>query len=176
MSESYKIYNDGLHFITMTVVGWLDVFTRREYQDVLIESFIYCQKNKNLKLYCYCIMPSHIHFIANSENGNLSEILKDLKSYTAKNIIKAIEENIQESRKELLLQQFRYYGTNSPQKQTMQFWQHHNHAFYLYSNEMIEQKMNYIHQNPVKEGFVCEPQDWRLSSANINSPLKMEAI
>ena len=56
MSESYKIHEDGLYFVSFAVVGWLDVFTRRVYQDILIDSLIYCQQNKELKLYCYCVM------------------------------------------------------------------------------------------------------------------------
>jgi putative transposase len=85
MSEKYKTYSDGLYFISFSVVGWLDVFTRREYQDILIDSIEFCRKNKNLKIYCYCVMPSHVHFITYSENGELSNILRDMKSFTAKN-------------------------------------------------------------------------------------------
>lgn len=95
MSEKYKTHSDGLYFVSFSVVGWIDVFTRREYQDILVESIVYCQKNKSLKIYCYCVMPSHVHFISYSENGELSNILRDLKSFTAKQLMKAIEENPQ---------------------------------------------------------------------------------
>jgi putative transposase len=63
MSEKYKIHQDGLYFLSFSVVGWVDVFTRRVYQEILIDSIAYCQKHKGLKIYCYCIMPSHVHFI-----------------------------------------------------------------------------------------------------------------
>ena len=174
MSEKYKTHSDGLYFVSFSVVDWIDVFTRREYQEILIDSIEFCQKNKNLKIYCYCIMPSHVHFISYSENGELSNILRDLKSYTAKQIIKSIEENPKESRKEWMLNRFEYNGKISPQKQTMQFWKHDNHPFFLYSNEMIQQKVDYIHYNPVEAGFVNQPQDWRLSSANEQSPIKLD--
>ena len=95
-------------------------------------------------------MPSHVHFISYSENGELSNILRDLKAFTAKKILKSIEENSQESRKEWMLHQFSYYGKISPQKQAMQFWKHDNHPFFLYSNRMIQQKVDYIHYNPVE--------------------------
>ena len=173
MSEKYKTHSDGLYFVSFSVVDWIDVFTRREYQEILIDSIEFCQKNKNLKIYCYCIMPSHVHFISYSENGELSNILRDLKSFTAKQIIKTIEENPQESRKEWMLNRFEYNGMISPQKQTLQFWKHDNHPFFLYSNEMIQQKVDYIHYNPVEAGFVNQPQDWRLSSANEESPIKL---
>ena len=127
MSEKYKVHSDGLYFVSFSVVGWIDVFTRREYQEILIDSIKYCQKNKNLKIYCYCILPSHVHFIAYSENGELSNILRDMKSFTSKKIIQAIEENPQESRREWMLSSFEYHGSKSPQKQKMQFWKHDNH-------------------------------------------------
>lgn len=174
MSEKYKTHNDGLYFVSFSVVGWMDVFTRRLYQDVLVDSINFCQKNKNLKIYCYCIMPSHVHFISYSENGELSNILRDLKSFTAKQLIKSIEENQQESRKEWLLNKFEYYAKISPQEQKMQFWKHDNHPFYLYSNKMIQQKVDYIHFNPVEAGFVNQPHEWRLSSANEQSPIKLD--
>jgi len=71
MSEKYKIHIEGLYFVSFSVVGWIDVFTRREYQDILTESIKFCQENKNLKVYCYCIMPSHKHIISYSENTEL---------------------------------------------------------------------------------------------------------
>ncbi len=175
MSESYKIHEDGLYFVSFSVVGWLDIFTRRIYQEILIESFEYCQTHKNLKLYCYCIMPNHVHFIAQSEAGSLTTVLRSLKSFTAKELMKAIGENIQESRKELFLHQFSYYGKKNKNAE-MQFWKHDNHPFYLYSNEMIDQKIDYIHQNPVEAGFVNEAHEWRLSSANLLSPIKIELL
>lgn len=174
MSEKYKTHSDGLYFVSFSVVGWIDVFTRREYQEILVDSITYCQQHKNLKIYCYCIMPSHVHFITYSENGEISNVLRDLKSYTAKQIIKAIEENPTESRKEWMLNKFEYHGKNSPQKQKMQFWKHDNHPFFLYSNKMIQQKVDYIHNNPVEAGFVNEPKEWRLSSANGQSPIKSD--
>jgi putative transposase len=85
MSEKYKTHSDGLYFVSFSVVGWLDVFTRREYQDILIDSISYCQKNKNQKIYCYCLMPSHVHLITYSENGMLSNVLRDMKSLLPKN-------------------------------------------------------------------------------------------
>jgi putative transposase len=173
MSEKYKTHEDGLYFANFSVVGWIDVFTRRNYQDILVESIQFCQQNKELQLHCYCIMPSHVHLICYSKEGAISNILRDLKSFTANQLIKAISENIQESRKEWMLQQFREYAARSPQKQSMQFWKHDNHPFFLYSNGMIQQKIDYIHNNPVDAGFVNFDYEWRLSSANEESPIKV---
>ncbi len=176
MSEKYKTHSDGLYFVTFSVVGWLDIFTRRIYQDIVVESINFCKQHKELKIYSYCIMPSHVHFVSYSENGSLSNVLRDLKSYTANQLIKAIEDNPQESKKELFLKLFRHFGSKSPQKQKMQFWKHDNHPFFLYSNKMIDQKIDYIHNNPVEAGFVNHAYEWRLSSANEFSPIKVDAL
>ena len=101
MSEKYRTDSNGLYFVSFSVVGWMDVFTRRAYQEILINNLEFCQKNKNLKIYCYCIMPSHVHFITYSENGELSGILRDMKSFTAKKIIQAIQKNSPVSTKHL---------------------------------------------------------------------------
>ena len=120
-------------------------------------------------------MSSHVHFIASSENGSLTSILKSFKSFTAKAIRKEISENLQVSRRELFFHQFNYFGKKSKNGER-QFWKHDNHPFYLYSNPMIDQKIDYIHNNPVEAGFVSEAHEWRLSSANQDSPIKTEQL
>jgi putative transposase len=72
-----------------------------------------------------------------------------------------------------MLNKFEHHSKISPQKQKMQFWKHDNHPFFLYSNEMIQQKVDYIHYNPVEAGFVNSAHEWRLSSANEQSPIKL---
>jgi REP element-mobilizing transposase RayT len=120
-------------------------------------------------------MPNHVHFIADSYDGSLSNILRSFKSHTAKALMAAISDNPQESRKELFLHQFHYYGKKSKHNEN-QFWKHDSHPFYLYSNEMIDQKIKYIHKNPVEAGFVNEAHEWRLSSANPNFEIKLSML
>ncbi len=89
--------------MSFATINWIDVFTRQMYLDVLADSVIYCRKEKCMELYCYCFMPSHIHFIFRSANELPSELLRDFKGHTSKKTIEAIENNPQESRKEWLL-------------------------------------------------------------------------
>ena len=112
-------------------------------------------------------------FVTMSEKYKTTEDGLYFVSSSVVGFMDAISKNSQESRKEWMQAQFKYYGTNSPQKQINQFWKHNNHPFYLYSNEMIQQKVNYIHNNSVEAGFVNEPDAWRLSSANEQSPIKV---
>ena len=77
MSEKYKIYHGGLFFVTLTIVGWMDVFTRRVYCEELIKNLNYCIDEKGLQIFSFCIMPSHLHLIAKTENKLLGAVLRD---------------------------------------------------------------------------------------------------
>ena len=92
MSEKYKIWDqEKAYFLTLTVVGWIDVFTKRNHKITIIDSLKYCQKEKGLELFGYCLMPSHLHLLARSEGMfTLSDILRDFKKFTSKALIKQI--------------------------------------------------------------------------------------
>jgi putative transposase len=171
MSEYLKTEEGKTYFITFAVVDWIDVFTRESCVDILLNNIRYCQQEKGLLLYTYCILPSHVHMIAGAEKGTLGELLRDFKGFTAKKILKEIMDNPQESRREWLLQAFKKAGAKSGQNQTYQFWQHSNHPEELYSDKFISQKENYILMNPVEMGLVSRPQHYRLCSASDESPL-----
>jgi putative transposase len=166
MSEFRKANTDKPCFVTLTVVGWIDIFTRMIYSEIVLDSFEYCRLKKGLKIYGFVIMPSRIHLVCSNTEYNLPAILRDMKSYTAKRIIKSIEEIPGESRKNWLLHMFRYHAEFQKQNQQYQFWQKTNHPLELNFPDIFLQKLNYIHQNPVKEGYVNQPEEWRYSSAN----------
>ncbi len=167
MSEGgYKIRNkEGIHFITFAVVNWVDVFTRKTYCEKVIESIKYCQEEKGLILHAWCIMSNHVHLIASAVNHNLSDILCDFKKFTSKQIIKTIENHPGESRKEWMLQIFLSAGQKNSRNSKYQFWQHDNHPEELFSQRFTNQKINYIHFNPVKAGIVVNAEEYIYSSA-----------
>lgn len=167
MSHKYQIRDqEKLYFVTFTVVNWMDVFIRREYRDLFLDSVKYCQEHKGLELYAYCIMSSHIHMIL-GRNGKagIQDIIRDLKKYTSVKIIEAITENPEESRKGLLLWLFERAGKKNRNNKRYQFWIQHNHPVELNTNIMQDQRLNYIHYNPVEAGIVSEPEDYLYSSA-----------
>ena len=90
---------------------------------------------------------------------------------TAKKLLKLIADNEEESRGEWLMHLFRYYAKFEKQNTELMFWQKTSHPVELWSNKMINQKLNYIHMNPVKAGIVLEPQHYLYSSACPESPL-----
>ena len=164
MSDAYKIIDkEGLYFLTFQIVDWMDIFTRKTYRDIVIESFKYCQKHKGLELFAYVIMSNHIHLIARSANGDLSGIIRDFKRNTSRKFLEVVDDNI-ESRSKWMKMIFAYHGKYK-NKQEYQIWTHENHAEHLYSNEFIAQKINYIHNNPVRAGIVEKPEDYLYSSA-----------
>ena len=143
----------------------MDVFTRPLYLVILEESLQYCRKEKGMELYAYCFMPNHIHLIFRSVNEDPSGVLRDFKKYTSKQVVKAIIDHPEESRKEWLLWMFERAGKKKGNVSRYQFWQHHNKPIELWSTAVIKQKLDYIHNNPIKAGFVTRPEDWKYSSA-----------
>jgi putative transposase len=102
MGFKYTVSSDNLHFLTHTVVDWIDVFTRMELAQVIVDSLNFCIANKGLEVYVWCLMPSHLHMIARTTPGarnNLSDVMRDFKKFTSNKIIETLPE-INESRKE----------------------------------------------------------------------------
>jgi len=166
MSENYKIENkDAAYFITLTVVNWIDLFTRPNHKLLLINSLKYCQQHKGLELYAYCLMPSHLHLITRAVGQfSLSEILRDFKKYTSKKIIEQIA-NEPESRREWLLEYFRQEADKIKRNKNYKVWQDGNQPKEIFSNNFFWQKLEYIHLNPVEDLIVKHPEDYLFSSA-----------
>ncbi len=170
MSRNYKFHNpNGIYFVSFATVHWVDVFVREAYFKVLAESVEHCRKEKGMELFAYCFMPSHVHFIFRSKLGDPSGLLRDIKKYTSKVLVNAIQQHPKESRKEWLLPMFQQAGTDKENSVNYQFWQRHNKPIELWSPSVIKQKRDYIHNNPIVSGFVTSPEDWKYSSArNLN--------
>ena len=165
--NGYKIRKqEAIHFITFAVVNWVDVFTRCEYRDILLNSLRYCQMEKGLNIHSWVIMSNHVHFILSSRKGfELSNILRDFKKHTSTKLLMRIENNKTESRKEWMLKIFRESGKKNSRNDCYQFWQQDNHPIELNSNEMINQRLDYTHNNPVVAGIVEKAEDYVYSSA-----------
>ena len=121
--SGYKIQNQhGIYFLTFATIEWADVFTRRDYAEIIVQSLGYCQTEKGLTIYGWCLMSNHLHLIVSADEGDLSDILRDFKTFTARSILKAIEENNRESRKRWLLWLFRSAGEKNTNNKHYQFW------------------------------------------------------
>lgn len=167
MSSKYRFSDkEGIYFTTSTVVGWADVFTRNMYRDILIDSLRHCQQHQGLIIHAWVLMTNHYHLICSCKDGyDLGRVLRNSKSFTALKLIDAIINNRQESRREWLLPLFEKHGASQKTNQRYQFWQHENQPILLDNGAMYNQRLLYLHENPVKAGFVSQPQDWLYSSA-----------
>ncbi len=165
MSVSRSIrHEDQIYFLTPTVVQWADVFTRKRNQDIVLESLAYCIENKGLCLYAWVIMSNHIHLIARSENNDLSGTIRDLKKHTAKQLHASVTQAT-ESRSGWMAWLFKKAAEDSNEHKEYALWQRGSNAELLESNKFLDQKRDYIHNNPVRAWFVNEPHEYRLSSA-----------
>ena len=118
-----------------------------------------------MEIYAWCIMPSHVHLIFRAEENNPGDLIRDLKTFSSKKIQGLIEENPQESRKEWMTWMMKRAGSKNSNVESRQFWQQHNKPIELWSAKVIDQKVDYMHQNPVEAGFVSEPGHWKYSNA-----------
>lgn len=176
----YKIQDQsGMYFLTFQIVNWIDIFTRQIYRDLIIDSFKYSIENKGFEIYAYVIMSNHIHILCRSNEGNLSGTIRDIKGFTSKEMFKLIEtEN--ESRRKWMINLFQYEATKTARNEKHQIWTHENHPEHIYSTKFTRQKLDYIHNNPVKAGIVKNPEDYLYSSArnyaDLDNLLKIEKL
>ena len=155
----YKIIDETApHFLTFTVLHWLPVFTRTDTVDILLNSFRFLQSD-GLKIYAWVILENHLHIVAQSFELN-KDILR-FKSYTARKLLDYLENQNAKT----ILDQLAFYKKAHKTETQYQFWQEGAHPELIQSDEMMRQKINYIHENPVKRGYVDLPEHWRYSSA-----------
>jgi REP element-mobilizing transposase RayT len=160
MPTGYQIINQSApYFLTFTVVDWVDIFSRKIYKDIIIDSLDFCRKSKGLKIWAYVIMTNHIHCMLSASNNDLSNVVRDFKRYTAVKILDTIR-TIPESRRDWMLKRFEFASRRSARNSHYQFWLNDNHAIEINTPQFLIQKMKYIHENPVRAGFVINPGDW----------------
>lgn len=165
MPTGYKITDQTeVHFLTFGIVNWIDLFTRLEYRNILVDSLKYCQENKGLEIYAWVIMSNHVHILCRSNMGDLSGTIRDLKKFTSRSFWEIIN-SPDESRSKWMVNIFRFEASKNSRNENYQIWTHDNHAEEIYTNKFIDQKIEYIHNNPVKAGIVFRPEDYLYSSA-----------
>jgi REP element-mobilizing transposase RayT len=164
--EGYVIRDQTLpHFITATVVDWIDVFTRKTYRDTVIECLDYCIEHKGMVLYGYVIMSNHIHLIVQSSDGKLSDLIRDFKKFIATKILEKIQIE-PESRREWMLERFKLATESHSRNKNYQFWQYGSHPEEIYTNKFMWSKLDYIHLNPIRAGIVEKASQYIYSSAS----------
>jgi putative transposase len=160
MRTRYRITeNNYPYFITSTTLAWILVFTRKPYIEVLINALNFCRRSKGVKIFAYVVMDNHIHLVVASER--LSEIIKEFKSYTAREIVRLARQD----KKSWLLSQLQFHKPDHKTDSRHQVWQEGFHPQQIFSEEVLHQKVDYLHHNPVRAGLVARAEDWFYSSA-----------
>jgi len=166
MSRKYKFTdNTKLYFVSFAVINWIDLFIRNEYKEIVVESIRYCQKEKDLELYGWCIMTSHIHLLIGTKKNPLSNIMRDLKRHSSEELHKTIQNTKTESRREWMIWMMERAAKKNSNNAKFQLWQAESHPIELTNGKIAHQKLDYTHYNPVEAGFVSNPEDWKYSSA-----------
>jgi REP element-mobilizing transposase RayT len=165
-AENYFIKDqNSVYYLTFTIEDWIDVFTRNEYKIVIVDSLNYCIGNKGLEVFAWCLMSNHLHLVCRAvEPAKISDIIRDFKKFTAKTILDKIKAE-PESRRDWMLYRFEFAGKFDNRISKYRFWQVTNHAIQLDNTTLIEQKMNYTHENPVRAMIVGKQEDYLYSSA-----------
>jgi putative transposase len=160
MRSHYKIHDpEGVYFLTSTIVEWIPIFTSKPYFDILISSIQYSQANFGLAVFAYVVLDNHFHMVCLAPE--LSKVMQSIKRHTAKMIILQLESD----RKKWVLDLLSFYKKRHKAESEHQVWQEGFHPQQIMSLEMLNQKIEYIHYNPVKRGFVTAPEHWIYSSA-----------
>ena len=155
----YKITQENVpHFVTLTVLHWIPVFTRPATVDIILDSLRFLMA-EGLKVHAYVILENHLHLVVQSEQ--LGNDLARLKSYTARQLITYLKQH----RVTAILDQLAFYKKAHKDDRDYQFWQEGIHPEMIQNESMMKQKIEYIHQNPVKRGYVDCAKHWRYSSA-----------
>ena len=152
---------NSIHFLTLTIIEWMNIFTKPQYFKIIIDSLKFCQKYKGLLLYEYVIITNHIHLISQAKNNyKLSQIISDFKKHTTAEILKSLSLDNRKYILNLIKQSFtRKKGYQN------QIWQRENYPEIIESEIFYLQKAKYIHNNPVVKGYVNKCHDWLYSSA-----------
>ena len=164
--DKYHITDQhATYFLTFTVVDWIDIFTRKDYKHIIVDSLNYCISNKGMECFAWVLMSNHMHLIVRAiPPARLSDIVRDFKKFTSKKIIDTIEV-IGESRKEWLLHKFEFAAHSTGRAENYKVWKDDNHAICLDDPKRFEQRLNYVHQNPVRQLIVANECDYLFSSA-----------
>jgi putative transposase len=171
MRSRYRINNeDAAYFITSTIVEWLPVFTTAGCCDVLVRSFEYCRRTKGIRIHAWVILDNHFHAIVSGPN--LAPTLSDLKKFTAHEIV----DQLKTEGRRWLLNQLAYFCAAHKTGSRHQVWQEGLHPQSIPTDEMMVQKLEYLHNNPVKRGLVAAAEHWIYSSAHEWLPGRMSKM
>ena len=156
----YKIHEPTApHFVTCTILHWLPIFTRQESVQIVLDCLNFLKEKDDLKLHAYVVLENHLHMVVQS--SDLQKSMTSFKQHTAKQILEMLKrENVT-----TILEQLAFYKKAHHREKSYQVWEEGFQPKLIQSDVMMKSKIDYIHHNPVKRGYVDEAKHWRYSSA-----------
>jgi putative transposase len=163
-----------LYYVTLTVVGWIDVFTRKEYTQEFLDTLKYWQTHKGLRLYAYVVMSNRVHLILEPRSTKIADLIQNFKQETGERIVRHIGKNHEESRSDWLMHMLSFFGKFDKQNQNFQFWLNDDPIIPLTDETQLRHKIAHLHNRPVVQGIVTHPEHYLYSSANPLRKIKVE--
>src|SRR3990170_204069 len=156
----WKNYNqeNGCYFVTAALRNFTPLFDEREIVSIVFDSLNFLRRNKGLKIYAYVVMPEHVHLVASAGEASITTLIGDFKRFTSRNIAEWLRVNNPPLFEKLKADAYR--------GQNYAVWQETFRSEVIYERKFLVQKIDYIHNNPVRRGLVEEPGDWRYTSFN----------
>jgi len=161
MRSRYRITPESnIYFITSSTHLWVPILFNETLFQIILNSLKYCRQNKGLRLHGYVIMINHVHTIISHESyDQIPNIVRDLKRHTAREIKDYLSDLGDFS------QLFWVKIFHGKERGQHRIWQAGYHPVAITSRTFFDEKLEYIHNNPVKKGFVEKPEHWKYSSA-----------
>ncbi len=160
-----KIITEHPQFITITIFEWKHLLKPDKYKSIILDSLLFLVKEKRVIVYGFVIMSNHMHLIWQiREPHKQSSVQRDFLKYVAQQIKFDLAKNHPE-----VLKHFEVNKTD----RKYQFWKRNALAIDLFTEKVFEQKLSYIHDNPVRAGLCKFPTDYYFSSAGyylLNEP------
>ena len=147
------------HFVTCTIIDWLPLFSSPEVVQIIFDSWSFLRNEGDFKLYGFVVLENHLHFIAQSDD--LTRSVSRFKSYTARQII----DGYIAQKAYGILDRLAFGKKQHKHDRDHQFWQEGSHPELIQSDVVMREKLEYIHNNPAKRGYVDLAEHWRYSSA-----------
>ncbi len=160
MPQRWKVHEPfHPYFVTSTIVHLIPVFRRDEYFGVLADSLIYCVQHRDFRIHAFVIMPDHFHLICSQLTGDISGVIRDIKRFTSRKLFDLL---VRDSGYAPWLRAMRNAARGTSEAK---LWDDEFHPEQVYSQAFFQQKCHYIHDNPIRAGYVEDPCHWKYSSA-----------
>lgn len=167
LNEKPIIPLDACYFLTFNMVEKIDLFVRPAYKQVIADSLNYFIKTHGLNLYAWCLMSSHLHLVLRTKDGAAPAYFeRDFKRYTTPELLQTIEMEM-DLRREWMLQRFEEYGKSLRRLEKYHLWQNCSSPLRIPNDQprLLMDRIVHIHENPVREGIVDQPESYIFSSA-----------